>query len=136
MPNSILISESTIEKMKACQKLAIENPDTKYAANKTSPAFIISEKSPKVMKVNGSAISEIIGRMKRFINASTAANTNIGTMVVCTPGTIYAATPTKSAATIQWKNIRTIVISIHKRYLMVKYDYMKHDSIPTRHHRA
>ncbi len=96
----MLMIESTIEKMNACQKPAIENPGTMYAANNTSPAFIISAKNPNVMKVSGRAIIEIIGRTSKFIIASTIAKINIDMIVVCTPGTIYATTPIETAASI------------------------------------
>lgn len=90
-PNNIFISERIIENINACKKLLTKNPGTIYAANKISNAFITSENNPRVIIVKGSVISKMIGRINKFIAARITAKTKAAIIVVCTPGTIYAA---------------------------------------------
>lgn len=106
------MSDKTMLKRSAHQKVSTVNPGTIADAKSIKRAFITKVKRPSVTTVIGSVRRRIIGFIKRFITPRTTATARADkNPSILTPGRIYAVTKIVRALTNQ-----LISISINLLY--------------------
>ncbi len=102
-------SDKTIEPSNALKKPSTSNPGTIQPANLNNKAFIINEKSPKVIRFTGKEINCNIGFTNVFINAiTTDTSIAVRKLAILIPGISHATNIIAKENAIHLKNILTI----------------------------